>query len=65
MKLGSDEDIDFGLGTATTDRLGLVPYADRVADGSAVLSAKLTRRDVAGPRIGWGTLAAVRMGGGH
>ena len=25
MKLGSDEDIDFGLGTATADRLGLVP----------------------------------------
>ena len=28
MKLRSDEDIDFGLGTATADRLGLVPYAD-------------------------------------
>jgi hypothetical protein len=25
MKLGSDEDIDFGLGTATADRLGFVP----------------------------------------
>jgi hypothetical protein len=27
MKLRSDEDIDFGLGTATADRLGLVPRA--------------------------------------
>jgi hypothetical protein len=28
MKLRSEEDIDFGLWTATADRLGLVPYAD-------------------------------------
>jgi hypothetical protein len=42
--------------------------ADRVADGSAVVSAKLTRGDVAGTTDGLENVqwqqAAVRMGGG-